>query len=457
MIPWGDRKGRMRLLLRIWAAVGMMVLVAGESLADSNGAGKPAPVRYVVVFDFSYRGKDEYGKKLADSIRLRLRRHNQFKVIDRFTTAELAPKKPVSLDTPVKEIIALLKDKYAAHIAILGIVEKTGSVVRAEVCCIDISKSAGKPVIWKKAFSDNTERARGIIARKIVESITGKPEWRPPEYGDEPEPKKFGKPLNINGGFDAGKIGWELGPDNVATFLIPDPRPGRRGKVLMINTDIERDAWLKYRRDIMLGKADPNHPPRIGTVANKYATVAGLEGVHYRSDWINASPGRRCWLVADMKGRSILGPISFFPKIFVKGFADFSALADGLSERSLAELHLTPDEFANLPAEKRKALIQADIKKHPERYRREVYRWYLACRNEENEWKHYAAPFPPRGGLPKNVQWLRIEIYAYWPPGKYYFDDVHLYYDPRNPTTLPVEKPRTPHYTPPEPSPLKKE
>lgn len=425
--------------------------LAGEiCLPAPGGTKKPLPVLYTVVFDFTYHGKGDYGKKLADSIRLRLRRHERFKVIDRFTTAEIAPPKPISLDTPVKRIIALLKDKYAAHIAILGTVERNGSVVRAEVRCIDISKSAGKPVIWTKVFSDNTERARGVIARKIVEAVRGKPEWRPPEYGEEPEPKNFGKPLNINGGFDAGKTGWELGPDNVATFLIDDPRDGRKGKVLMINTDIERDAWLKYRRDIMLGKADPNHPPKIGTIANKYATVAGLEGVHYRSEWIKASPHRRYWLVADMKGRSISGTaVSFFPKIFIKGFADFSAIADGLSEKSLAEIGLTPDEFANLSDEKRKALIKADVKKHPERYRREVYRWYLACRNEENEWKHYAAPFPPRGGLPENVQWLRIEIYAYWPPGKYYFDNVHLYYDPRSPTTLPEEKPRTPHYKPP--------
>ncbi len=413
-----------------------MVLAAGDG-------EKAAPAKCVVIFDFasstSEAGKkDEYGGQLADSVRLRLRQHDDCEVIDRFTTSEMAPPAGVSLKTADEEIIALLKDKFAAHVAVFGDVQKIGPSVRAEIRCVDIS--GDKPVAWTKAFSDHTERARGVVAMQIVEAVRGQAEWKPPEYGDETEPEKFGKPLNVNGDFESGKAGWRMGPDNVTTFLVADPRADRRGKALRIFTDVERDAWLKYQRDLMLGKADPNNPPRIGTVANKYATVAGLEGVHYRSEWIEAKPGWRYWLVADMKGQT--GGM-FFAKIFVKGFADFSALADGLSESALAEMKMTPDEFAALPAEKQKQLIAADAEKHPERHRREVYRWYLACRNEQNTWQHYAAPFPPRGGLPKNVQWLRIDIYAYWPPGEYFFDDVHLYADPR--VQSPAAGRKTPH------------
>ena len=431
------------------------ILIVWAALAPAGGkaTSRPPSLRYVVVFDFACPEKVAYGPQLADSVRTRLRRHKAYKVIDRLTTAELAPAGGVSLKTPDGDIVKLLKERVGAHLAVYGNVQKIGRTVRAEIRCVDISGS--KPVAWTKAFSGDTERARGLIARQVIEAIRGSAEWRPPEYGDEAEPKKFGKPLNLNGGFDAGHAGWAK-PDNVSTRLIPDPRPGRKGKVLKIFTDLDREKWLKYQRDLRLGKAGPKKPPKIGTVANKYATVAGREGVHYRSKWIKAAPGqgtRRYWLLADMKGRTAG---IFFPKIFVKGFADFSALADGLSEVSLHEIKMTAEQFAKLPAARRRQLIREDARKHPDRYRREVYRWYLACRNEEGVWKHYAAPFPPRGGLPTNVKWLRIDVCAYWSPGTFLFDEVHVYKDPRQKSPLPEVKARTPHYRKPSTQPAPK-
>lgn len=419
----------------------LALVVAGPAgSGPARPATAPAPARHVVVFDFACPERAAYGAQLADSIRLRLRRHEEYEVIDRLTTAELAPAAGVSLKTPDAQVVKLLRERLGAHLAIYGDVQKLGRSVRVEVRCIDIS--GAEPAAWTKAFSDETERARGVIASQVVEAIRGAPEWQPPEYGDEPEPKSFAKPLNVNGGFDAGHKGWAR-PDNVSTLLLADPRTGRKGKVLKIFTDLDRDAWLAYQRDLMLGKADPARPPKIPPPKGKYSSVGALEGVHYRSDWIEATPGGRYWLVADMMGRSAG---MFFPKIFVKGFADFSALADGLSDVSLNELGLTPEKFAELPKAKRDELIKADAKKNPQRYRREVYRWYLACRNKEGVWQHYAAPFPPRGRLPANVRWLRIEVYAYWPAGEYFFDDVHLYKDPRQKAPLPEVKPRTPHY-----------
>ncbi len=60
-----------------------------------------------------------------------------------------------------------------------------------------------------------------------------------------------------------------------------------------------------------------------------------------------------------------------------------------------------------------------------------MYRWYLICRSGGDDWTHAAAPFPRRGGLPAEVQWLQVQVYAYWPPGEYLFDNVWLYTDPR--------------------------
>ena len=418
--------------------------------AASAVAAPEAPaVKFVVVFDFACREGAAYGRQLADSVRIRLRRHKEYKVIDRLSTVEGTPAGGVSLKTPDAEVVKLLKEHLGAHLAVFGNVQKIGNSVRAEVRCLDVSGK--KPAAWTRPFSDDSERARGEIAKAVVEAIRAKPEWTPPEYGDEDEPKSFSKPLNVNGDFEAPHAGWQA-PDNVSMRIVPDPRPGRSGKVLRLFTDLDREGWLKYQHDLRLGRADPSRPPRIGTVANKYATVAGLEGVHFRSRWIKATPGQRYWLLADMKGRTAG---IFFPKIFVKGFADFSALADGLSDVSLNEMKISADDFAKMPVEKRRRLIAADAKKHPDRYRREVYRWYLACRNEENVWKHYAAPFPPRGGLPKNVRFFRIDVYAYWPPGAFLFDDVHMYKDPRQKAPLPEVKPRTPSYKPPSTRPVR--
>jgi hypothetical protein len=429
------------------AAIGLLASAAADGPSESRPATGPAAApkarpKYVAVFDLSSPARPARGRQLADSIRLHLRREGKgrFEVIDRLTTAELTPAAGLSLRTPDERVLALMRERIGCHLAVFGDVQKVGRTVRAEVRCIDLS--GDEPTAWTKAFSDDTERARGLIARGVVEAITGRPSWRPPEYGDEDEPERFGDPLNVNGGFDGpGHKGWHA-PDNVATRLILDGRDGRDGRVLCVNTDLDRDAWLKYQRDLLLGRADPSDPPKIGTVKNKYATVAALEGVHYRSEWIDATAGQRYWLTADMSGTSAG---MFFPKIFVKGFADFSARAEDISERSLRERGLTPDDFARLPEARRREIIREDAEAHTERHRREVYRWYLACRNEGGGWKHFAAPFPPRGGLPANVRWLRIEVYAYWPPGEYLFDDVRLYKDPRQKAPVPEQQPRTPN------------
>lgn len=409
---------------------GGLVLLAGEP-DKADKAEKPRVKPYVVVFDFHCDADARYGKNLADKLRLRLGRHaGEFEVIDRLTTQEASG--PLSVQTDRKKIIALL-DNLAANVAVVATVRKQKQDVVAVVGFLDI-RSKDKPRHWREIFTARGERAHAIITRAIVERIRLKEEWAPPEYGDENEPEKFGKPLNTGGDFEAAK-GWDAA-DNVSTMLVAETG---RGKVLKIRTDLARDPWLAYRRRLRMGKADPANPPKIARDTS-YASVAGLEGVHFRSEWIKATPGQRYWLVADVKKPGGT------PKIFLKGFVDTTDQADGLPESSLAELKLTPEQFAKLSPEKQKKLIADDVRKHPERYRREVYRATLHCHGEKDNtgWQHYALVIPPRGGLPKNIQWLQIQCYAYWPAGEYYFDNVHLYEDPKQKVLAPEVKPRTP-------------
>ncbi|MCP4376601.1 MAG: hypothetical protein GY794_10570, partial [bacterium] len=395
---------------------------------------KPVREIPVVVFDFECAGAN-HGQKLSDSIRQRLARHKLFSVVDHLTTRDHAGATPANADR--KKIVSLMKNKLLVTIAIYGTVSVSGKKVTAEVACINFANPDNNknknPAGWTKTFSDSTQRARGLIASRVVENVTGQAEWTPPEYGDETEPKKFGKPLNVNGSFDKGLAGWDA-PDNASTFIEDGPRG--RGKILRVRTDLERDKWYEYRRKLRMGQASPNNPPKLKKDTS-YGSVAGLEGVHYRSGWIDAKSGQRYWLTADKKGAGA--------KIFIKGFLDWSGQASGLPESSLSKLGLTPEKFADLPRKKQLELIKADAKKHPERYRRECYRWYLNC-DSSDTWKHHAAPFPPRGGLPKNVRWLQIQIYSYWPPGEYLWDNVHLYKDPRQTAPLPAVDARTKNY-----------
>ena len=395
----------------------------GASAAPAGGAKI-----WAVVFDFS-GGKR--GAVLAEKVRGRLRRHKEYGVVDHLTTREFSG--PVGLTAGLSRVRELTQ-ALACTVALHGTVRGSGAGVQVDVKCVDLRNPA-EPGGWTAAFSDATERGLVVTAMRIVEKLRGEAEWVPPQYGDEAEPKKFGKPLNVNGDFERGHRGWDP-PDRVSTFLVRGPKG--RGKILRVRTDLARDPWLEYRRQLRMGRTTPARAPHIARDTS-YGSVAGLEGVHYRGMHIDATALQRYWMPADHNGQG-------GAKVFVKGFRDWSAEADGLPESSLAALGLTPEQFARLSAKRQKALIVADTKRRPQVHRRECYRWYLNCKDARRQWKHLAAPFPPRGGLAKNVQWLQVQVYSYWPPGEYLWDNVWLHKAPRQKGPAPEEKARTPNF-----------
>ena len=408
------------------AGVGLACLVPA---AAGAGEGEPAAKGklHVLVFDFAC-DQGTYGAQIADSLRLRLRRHREYDVLSRLDTQDLT--EPIPFEADKQKAIDVLK-RMGLTVGFHGTVTKRGAGVTAKIRCIHLTGE--KPVVWEETFRDDTERARGLIARYVVEKLRGQAEWKPPEYGDETEPEKFGRPVNKNGGFEQGHVGWDR-PDNVSTFI--ERGPSGRGKILRVRTDLARDPWLAYRRALRFGKANPNRPPKIAT-DKSMGSVGGLEGVHFRSEWIKSIPFQRYWMTCDAN------KCGGTPKIFVKGFRDWTGRADGLPESSLARLGLTPKQFDRLPEARKRKLIEADVKRRPEQYRRECYRWYLNLRGPSNQWHHYAAVCPPRGGMPDNVEWLSIQVYSYWPAGTYLWDNVHLYKDPRQTAPSAVEGART--------------
>jgi TolB-like protein len=404
-------------------------------VASAEAQSAAVQAAHVVVLDFVSAGSESIGRELADSVRLHLARRGGCDVIDAPTTREASGPPRASGENAALEP---LMERLAANVALTGTVRVEGRRVMADVRLLD-RRDPNRPVTWVRSFSDETQRAKGVIAAAIAEAAAGGKGWRPPAYGDEPEPEHFGPSLNANGDFESTGAGWE-GPDCVATFLADGPEG--RGKVLRIRTDLKREPYLEYRHRLLLGQADSRNPPAVPSDGT-YSSLAGTEGVHYSSDWIRARAGQRYWLTAEVWAKAA-GKGGSNAKVFVKGFRDVSANPDGLSEQALAQRGLTPQAFAKLPAEQRASLAAEDAKAHPERHRREVYRWSLSCGGESGGWVHAAAPFPPRGGLPGDVEWLRIEIFAAWPAGEYCFDRVHLYADPRQSSPLPEVPARTP-------------
>jgi TolB-like protein len=408
-------------------------LSAGFSQESAN-PGEAKTKAYALICDLA--GKEsKLGAALADSIRLKLRRQDGVEVIDRLSTQEMT--EPMDLATPAGQVIQKMRKQWGVNLAVYGTLSRTGSDVRVELRCVDL-RHGNEDQGWVRVFTDSGERWRAVLAGQIVEALLGQALWKPPEYGDEEEPEQLGKPLNENGSFDAGGKGWEPA-DNVSTFLEEAKRPDKqRGTILRVQTDLARDPWLAYKRDLLLGKASPENPPDIPRNTG-YSSVAGLEGVHFAGDYIPASPGRRYWLTADCKGRG-------GAKVFVKGFRRTRHAMDSMSESRLAALGLTPQKFAQMSPKQRQDLIAKDARENPKAYMRECYRWYLNCKEAKGRWTHLAAPFPPRGGLPDNVEYLQIQIYSYWPPGEYLWDNVHLYADPRQKEPQPEEAPRTPNF-----------
>lgn len=118
------------------------ILTLSALMLAAGTAGAKATVKYVVVFDFACQAGGRHGSQLADSVRLRLRRDKAFEVIDRLTTAEHTPPDGVSPDTPDADVIKLMKQRLAAHVAVFARVDAAGGLVRAEVRCLDVSGPA---------------------------------------------------------------------------------------------------------------------------------------------------------------------------------------------------------------------------------------------------------------------------------------------------------------------------
>jgi len=222
----------------------------------------------------------------------------------------------------------------------------------------------------------------------------------------------MGPELVPNGGFEKGKDGAPLywtPPDNLTIFW---ERGGRPGRCIHCDTDVYRSEWEK-------NKANPGSvKTKTITSGRKYNTVGGSVGVAVYS-WPIPVESAAWYLVRyDVKGPG--GE----PFLYMKGYVKVDE-AEARRHGSVLYFHPKPGGPAfTLVAkggvgEGRRPLRPGDYL--------QVFRRRFVTRFDpkaKNKWHRVAGVVHLKKRY--GVECVLLELYAYWPPGDYYFDNVSM-------------------------------
>jgi len=181
-----------------------------------------------------------------------------------------------------------------------------------------------------------------------------------------------------NGDFEAGKYSpdqWEEVND-LTTFWVQ--REDGEGRCLRFDTDVYAWEYRARREEMKLPREKrPPAKPKTPPVGDKYDTVGGLDGAFLSSDDIEVEPGATYRLRAEVMSR---GPEM---KLFVKAYGEVKG------------------------------------------ERRVLWRTSQSYRQPDGKWRTIEHTFvPAQPG--KNIRWVRIMPYAFWPCGEAFVDNVVL-------------------------------
>ncbi len=247
------------------------------------------------------------------------------------------------------------------------------------------------------------------------------------------KPSSEPKNLILNGDFEIGKnnspAGWQP-VDGLATFWVKDPDPaGKNGKVIMIDSDIYADQARDWWKRFMTGSVSASAAPKKRiTSGNKYDTIAGLEGVHFYTDFFPIDPEKSYRLSVDFRGKWADGAIAFVPKLWLRCYKEKVA-NDPFGVKDMgdenAAIRKPNSGVQSSPGISGGSSSKAAVAKPYD------YQYDLVCRgeNQDSGWSHITRELKPMASKRvtfKNLKWARLCLYAYWPPGVYYFDNVKL-------------------------------
>ena len=213
--------------------------------------------------------------------------------------------------------------------------------------------------------------------------------------------------LVFNGDFEKGTDGVPEGwtkPDNLTVFW---ETCGFKGKGMRLDTDVYRSEWEEHRKhpDIPMVKTK--------TTGTRYNTVGGTTGVAVYSRPIAVEPDAYYQLDFDIRGKGE-------PFIFVKGFWKCGPQDLHKMGKKMFFKPFKPGPSFSLTAMGTSGEEKRDA--HPGDYI-QCYRRRLVARvGNPKEWRHFRTVL--HFAAEKQIEVVLLELYAFWPPGDFYFDNV---------------------------------
>ena len=365
---------------------------------SSAPATRPATRPAVAVLPFAIDFKDDsaadedYGQRLAFAIAQKWRTIAPWQVIDRFTVADAMAraKLPRGAKADRARLAAMVRGKLAADVAVFGSASGAGASKTIRACVVDYRAAAG---VWPgRLVLDKTYKMTywtdlRFVLEQAIAAVTGHVFRHPSEELAILDP--------------ASVAAWKKNPNLVANPHFAEGKGGRlaRWEGVIVShrygpawTGTPGAANQQTRTKMTLGSPPPGGPAGKVLQFAMPENVAAAHGLACYSDWIDVTPGHRyrCAITYASQGPT------FLP--FVKGYA----------------------------------LIHTPGEEKPQR--REVYRrQFPKLKSTAGKWKTTVADFvpsvlPPKHGhrAPYKLQWVRVDLYCYWPKGRLWVRDVTL-------------------------------
>ena len=394
---WKLRESAARKALTLALALAFLCPIA---FADDVPVEGEFPETVVAVMPLAGDKDSAYWReKFTFSFERKLERQPGIVVIDRLsmeTVVRSAGIDPATVDDDT--VARLMADPLEANLCVRGWVkyhEQTKGVtfkVRILEALKGNSDKNPSYVVWfDKVFELEHFRDTPPVIRQLALDLAGLEE--PLERVID---KITGPTIIPNGDFEkmdpktGTVVNW--GPmDGLSTFWVDEPG---RGKVMRVETDVLWDQWEDWRAKIRAGASRHDAPKKKPYTGPGYNTVAGSRGVAVYNEYVPIKKGQAYQLSFDFKGAG--------GKVFVKGFAAVDENARELPNATL-EQALTDGNGIHL---------------------REIWRAYKAMRpKDKSEWETFSRVMHPTEKIPQ-TRWIRINLFPYWPPGTYFFDNV---------------------------------
>ena len=232
-----------------------------------------------------------------------------------------------------------------------------------------LRRAPRRPAAWPPYQSDHNRSIMRPFKTgywiALVSLILGGPAW-----ADDPP-----APLLPNGDFEMADAkaptkpsGW-FQPDGLGVQWTNDPDSVVHGKCIRMNTSISEKAMVERWQQIGMTNFWDIPKPTGGAIAESY-------GLSYYSDAIPVKPDQAYRITFDYKGKG-------GGKVWVRCY--------GLYEGEM----------------------------------RRRYEKVIPCEGRGNEWITQSAVFHPTRERPQ-VSEMKVMLYAYYPPGIYWFDNIRI-------------------------------